>query len=1298
MHVNSYFIESLVLCFSCGGDNGNFGNGDLGSDGTLCSMDTPSRMVIAKQVHWSDQIGDQCDSGGPIQYDLPAIQQIIRLQLQTPPPSCDAPPTKPDPSSVHLKQLSMFPDGSPQFPPPLEPPNSNWTPINPQEGPLPDGTTRPVDAPQQSSDPQRAVPQYWNPYPATAPSWRPPLAWPLAGPQPGHPNGQAMWPVISAPQAPPGQPPYPQNIVPRPAPYWIPLQSRPAFDWYPLGPSTVPSGPPSFPAESTDDASENDRPWGPEPQWIPNQANRPTDDLIPLPGLDPFAPDQGSEAPLEPMVDPPIDYNRVTIKEASEPAQTDVTETEIIQPESPQDAVAPNPDPEPQSVDLVTITLDQSEGLISRSIAQSAEIGVEVDAWLQEHPDGQIVIVITAEETSKPTWPQEVKEIFSSHDPESPTLVLVVDWSKYVFSDYTVTVEYSFEVARQLNAMILQLQVPLERLTILAFGTSAHIAGYIGKLTESMQGATVYRIIALNPTGLLYTDVVDVEHRLSRSDASTVLVIHTETVQIGYGQPIGTIDVYVNQPENGQIWCGGDAQCSHEAAIEIFIRAYRLRPVLVTNDLTNELLWGFPLDVPSGVAGVFHLLTDEQGVPQSLPPESWPMETVENYPSVDKSQFPGRNVANMMLMGQRTDGSEITLAVDQPDPNLGEFLLANPLGEVFVILTEQPRGQWAEPMKQALLGAPGPKYVLIVDWSPHVYPSYVFTVNAFSHLVAETVYGFLKINNVPLGLTEMIGFSTSAHVAGMVGALAAADGQELSRITGLDPEARMWENSPQAQLSQLQATIVQVIHTNTRSLGILQPLGHYDIYMFGGAEQPDCIQTDNVDSCSHLKAVEYYLASISSQVLAYEGELQGPQAVRTGDSNVVVGFNLLPSSTQSSRVYVVDQLLPINQAPLEIADLPMVANNWPPVQLVEAISGIVLHIQQVQGAAAQVTTIYFSRRHPQLVGLLRKLLNLSAPTPTYLIVDGEYLNDDDWSLALADKILKTTEDQAVLMRLDWSMYKAQTYAASASYSRAIGSFAAQFLLEVGLLPSNLHIIGFSIGAHIAGFIGKQLQSENGGNQVARISALDPARPMFEHPEVAEQSRLAALDAQHVDVYHSNILVHGFTAPIGSIDYYINGGLVQPGCSGGDHLCAHYRAVQLFILSLDIRDMAIGVRYEEVGKLVFVADATFADFGFFFENGQPGVYYLKTELTEPYLKPAERIAAQTANEIVAPEAGGVDLQADTGDRAPAGYIDVYQINVPTAVETFTEIIQIQGEPQQTVNTYTLRSNFNSSRSA
>lgn len=59
-----------------------------------------------------------------------------------------------------------------------------------------------------------------------------------------------------------------------------------------------------------------------------------------------------------------------------------------------------------------------------------------------------------------------------------------------------------------------------------------------------------------------------------------------------------------------------------------------------------------------------------------------------------------------------------------------------------------------------------------------------------------------------------------------------------------------------------------------------------------------------------------------------------------------------------------------------------------------------------------------------------------------------------------------------------------------------------------------HIIGHSLGAHIAGYAGTSL---NG--QIGRITALDPAKPYFEatHSSV----RLDRTDAKYVDVVHTD---------------------------------------------------------------------------------------------------------------------------------------------------------------------------------
>ncbi|KAL9866911.1 lipase member I [Geothlypis trichas] len=122
------------------------------------------------------------------------------------------------------------------------------------------------------------------------------------------------------------------------------------------------------------------------------------------------------------------------------------------------------------------------------------------------------------------------------------------------------------------------------------------------------------------------------------------------------------------------------------------------------------------------------------------------------------------------------------------------------------------------------------------------------------------------------------------------------------------------------------------------------------------------------------------------------------------------------------------------------------------------------------------------------------------------------------------------------------------------------------MLVGGASLDSLYIIGVSLGAHIAGFVG---QKYNG--KLGRITGLDPAGPSFtgEPPE----HRLDPSDAQFVDVIHSDIDVLGFKKPLGTIDFYPNGGMDQPGCpktffSGLQYFkCDHQRSVFLFLSSL-----------------------------------------------------------------------------------------------------------------------------------
>lgn len=177
------------------------------------------------------------------------------------------------------------------------------------------------------------------------------------------------------------------------------------------------------------------------------------------------------------------------------------------------------------------------------------------------------------------------------------------------------------------------------------------------------------------------------------------------------------------------------------------------------------------------------------------------------------------------------------------------------------------------------------------------------------------------------------------------------------------------------------------------------------------------------------------------------------------------------------------------------------------------------------------------------------------------------------------------------------------------------------LLELGQAPQQIGLIGHSLGAHIAGLAGKMTK-----RKVASIIGLDPARPLFrvEKPE----ERLAADDAEYVEVIHTNGNALGFYRNIGKADFYPNGGTSQPGCGWWDLTCSHERAVHLFMESLRVRDFAD--RCGSVDSLFTDCSLGRAMLGGFEERklrSKPrGVYFIQTAAEKPFLKSVSMVAA------------------------------------------------------------------------
>ncbi|NXJ15460.1 LIPH Lipase, partial [Odontophorus gujanensis] len=125
------------------------------------------------------------------------------------------------------------------------------------------------------------------------------------------------------------------------------------------------------------------------------------------------------------------------------------------------------------------------------------------------------------------------------------------------------------------------------------------------------------------------------------------------------------------------------------------------------------------------------------------------------------------------------------------------------------------------------------------------------------------------------------------------------------------------------------------------------------------------------------------------------------------------------------------------------------------------------------------------------------------------------------------------------------------------------------MLAAGASLDSMYMIGVSLGAHIAGFVGHNYKGKLG-----RITGLDPAGPLF--TGAPPEDRLDRTDAQFVDVIHTDADALGFRRPLGSIDFYPNGGMDQPGCpqtvfSGFQYFkCDHQRSVFLFLSSLKMK--------------------------------------------------------------------------------------------------------------------------------
>ncbi|KAK7794265.1 hypothetical protein R5R35_013600 [Gryllus longicercus] len=177
---------------------------------------------------------------------------------------------------------------------------------------------------------------------------------------------------------------------------------------------------------------------------------------------------------------------------------------------------------------------------------------------------------------------------------------------------------------------------------------------------------------------------------------------------------------------------------------------------------------------------------------------------------------------------------------------------------------------------------------------------------------------------------------------------------------------------------------------------------------------------------------------------------------------------------------------------------------------------------------------------------------LSPSNPLVLISHGYLENGNKtWMLNMMVELLQFADLNVIL--IDWGGGSAPPYSQAVANTRVVGTVAAHLVNQIGKLgyrTTDCHVIGHSLGSHIASYIGQVLKDKF-KIRLARISALDPAEPHF--TKTPPIMRLDPTDADFIDVTHTDTAPFisgglGLLEPVGHVDFYPNGGVNQPGCS------------------------------------------------------------------------------------------------------------------------------------------------------
>ncbi|XP_048506887.1 uncharacterized protein LOC105691990 [Athalia rosae] len=457
----------------------------------------------------------------------------------------------------------------------------------------------------------------------------------------------------------------------------------------------------------------------------------------------------------------------------------------------------------------------------------------------------------------------------------------------------------------------------------------------------------------------------------------------------------------------------------------------------------------------------------------------------------------GRRVRLFLYTGSSISDSESTSFSGNMIGNfVKQIVEAKPFVTLYIHgFQESPFNESVRTVANAYLKR-GDHTFLLVDWSDYASDNYLLTLSSVKRIAKAlaALLDRLVANGFDSETLHIVGHSMGAQMAGFIGRFTTF---EVPRISGLDPASPGYYQFNAEHLNPTNARFVDVIHTDGGFYGAYPATGTADCFPNGGTRpQPGCsligFPLTPKDLCSHWRSWRFWAESVLNEKAflavkysSYASFLNKPR----GDRETTYCGYAMPNTRSLDQGIRISQNNPEELIKTNDLSKPTMVfiHGW--------------HESCYNNSAIHITSAFISRGYYNVYCL-------------------------DWSSMAGENLVAAVQSMSIVSKI-----------VSSDFNR---------MSELGLFLEKTWIIGFSLGAHIAGQIGANIIAY-GISILGRITGLDAALPFVYIPS-CHCHTLEANDAIFVDVIHTDAGIYGVDQAVGHVDVYVNKGTrLQPGC-------------------------------------------------------------------------------------------------------------------------------------------------------